>query len=208
MARGQVRHGALFAALWLSLAAVTAGLGTPAQAATPTSDQTQACPEVFSGPQAALSIERWAPPRDNGDGTFTMSYALVESRYLGSTDPTVDAAYDCAFVDANRSGLYDGGEPLFGVVKQPATFSAATSSSTRFVLEVTVAAQPGDQVCDRAQVNSSYNGGYKDKSQYYCETLPPPSTGVPAGGVGAMSLGLVLAVPLLFRRGRRRSPTP
>ncbi len=166
---------------------------------------------MFSGVQGALTVE--APRymasmaiRDNGDGTYTVPYYLVLRRYLGSSY-TADRAYDCVFVDANANSQPDADEALFGVVVESPRFSQATSSSIRYTLSVTVAAEPGSRICTRAQVDSSYNGTYQDKSQYFCETLPDAGVQLPVGAMGGLGLSALAAGAALLPRRRPRRPS-
>ena len=182
-------------------------LAAPA-AAMATSDQTGDCTGVFSGVQGALTVEA---PRymagmaisDNGDGTYTVPYHLVLRRYLGSSY-TADRAYDCVFVDTDGDSQPDAGEALFGVAVESPRFSPATSSSIRYTLTVTIAAEPGSRICTRAQVDSSYNGTYQDKSQYFCETLPDAGVHLPVGSVGGLGLSALAAGAALLPRRRSR----
>lgn len=172
------------------------------------------CTEVFAGAQGPVRKEaqppRYTPdgvPKDNGDGTFTLSYGIVLSRYLGPE--YLADVYDCAFVDANASSLHDEGEVVAAVSHLGARFRQVTSSSVLYVLTVTIAAEPGDQVCDRAQVTSSYDGSFVDTSQYFCERLPVGGDELPAGPLGALGGGIILGGGLILSQhlARRRCST-
>ena len=168
---------------------------------------TSFCSDVFSGDQGLVFKEdgppRYAQPvQDNGDGTYTLSYGIVSRRYMGS-NRTADV-YDCAFVDANGNSRHDANEQLVAVSARNVQFQYASSSSTVYILTVTIAARPGDRVCDRAQVESFYNGTFVDKSQYFCETLPG-GVEVPVGPLGALGGGVLLGGGLWVRQvGSRR----
>jgi hypothetical protein len=112
---------------------------------------------------------------------------------------------DCAFVDANGNSQHDAGETLEAVSIPDAQFEPASSTTTIHRFEVTIAARPGDRVCDRGQIESSYNGTFVDKTQVYCETLPG-ETQVPVGAFGVLGAGLLLGGGLFLgqRASRRR----
>ena len=181
-----MKRSGLFALL--SVAALVSV--TPASAAQ--QHDTAICAEVFAGPASGIRKEddppRYqTPAKDNGDGTYTLSYAVLLSRYLGSSEQA-DSVHDCAFVDRNGNSTYDSGETLVAVSDVPAQFGPGSSTTLKHRVQITIAAGPGDRICDRAQVETSYEGSFVDKTAYFCETLPG-ATQVPAGMVG----GLVLA---------------
>jgi len=114
---------------------------------------------------------------NNGDGTYTISYAYTTTRADGTY-----AVRDCAFTDANDSGTYDvAGEPVIGTtIDNAVTITNGAGSSS-----ITVPATSGDVVCDRLAVTGTVPPSL-DLSNVACIELSEDA--LPAGAIGGVGL--------------------
>ncbi|HET7311097.1 MAG TPA: hypothetical protein VFJ17_07205 [Mycobacteriales bacterium] len=180
----------------------------PASATTVDNDPANqtSCQGVFQGAGDSGTLTKTLlSVHDNGDGTWTLTFAVHSSRPTSGTDYRLR---DCAFTDANNNQMYDSGESLYGTDAKAITLDSSGNTST----SITVYGTSGDTVCDRVALSGTdptTQTSFTDKSNVLCTTLT--ETQVPAGTVGGLGLatagGAALGISTLAVRRRRRRPT-
>jgi hypothetical protein len=181
-------------AVMLGLAFVLLTLLAPATMAAPAESQaTSGCNGVFNGTGSDGALTKTLNDlRDNGDGTFTLTFTVTTTRPFGTY-----GLRDCVIQDVNGNQRFDAGEPVLATVSKTVSIGTPTSPSTQ--VSVTVKGKDGDAVCDRVALSGQ-------RSNVECTTLT--TTPVPVGAIGGIGLTVLAAggftVAQLRSRRRRR----
>jgi hypothetical protein len=176
----------------LGLAFVLLTLLAPTAIAAPaTSQATNGCSGVFNGTGGDGALTKTLTDlRDNGDGTFTLTFKVTTTRPFGTYQ-----LRDCVIQDVNGNQRFDAGEPVLATVSKNVSIGTPTSASTE--VSVTVKGKAEDVVCDRVALSGQ-------RSNVECTTLT--TTPVPVGAIGGIGLTVLAAggFTVAQLRSRRR----